>query len=287
MKRFIIILFILLIVSVVGCSKNNDKQNERLKIITIHSTSLNKDMTAQVYLPENYDNNIKYPVLYFLPSYGGSSYTVINQFGITDSVDRLIQSNQIQSIIMAALGTDSSFGVNYGKETRGFVTSSGKTVDEGMYEDYIINEAIPHIEEQFNTYESKDGRYIGGYSMGGFAALHIAFRHPDLFSKVGGHSPSLFVKEFPDTGISDWLYPDNNIRSQRDPIWLAQSNDLTGLSVYLDTDNSGVNVEGCQKLYDILSENGIDVEFNLFPGTHGYAYCNNNMDKYLLFYVGK
>jgi S-formylglutathione hydrolase FrmB len=33
------------------------------------------------------------------------------------------------------------------------------------------------------------------FSMGGFAALHIAFTHPDMFTKVGGHAPALLFMD--------------------------------------------------------------------------------------------
>lgn len=56
--------------------------------------------------------------------------------------------------------------------------------------------------------------------------------------------------------------------------------------MFLDTGDSDVNVGGCQKLYETLMEKKISVEFNLFPGTHGFAYCRSYMDRYLLFYGG-
>ena len=284
MKKIFLMLILITTLCMVGCFQNKESNDERLRIIKIQSKVLNKVMTSQVYLPMGYDNTKKFPVLYFLPSNGGSSYTVIDKFGITDSIDRLVKNNQIIPMIIVALGIDNSFGINSNKETKRFKTKSEKSFDEGMYEDYIITEAIPYIDEHFNTNTSKEGRYIGGYSMGGFASLHIAFRHPNLFNKVGGHSPSLFIKDFPDHSVSDWLYPNEYIRSNRDPIMIAQSTDLTDLSIYLDTDVDGVNVDGCKELFKILSKKGIKVKFELFPGTHSFGYCYNNMDKYLLFY---
>lgn len=274
-----------------GCSKSNDDQNERLKIITIQSEVLGKDMISQVYLPENYDSTVRYPVLYFLPSNGGSSYTVINQFGITEAVDKLTQSNRIYPMIIVALGIDNSFGLNSNAETREITKGLSSEdydvkIHEGMYEDYIIYEAIPYIDEHFNTDASRDGRYIGGYSMGGFSALYIAFNHPDLFSKAGGHSPSLFVdvSAYDENSWQKWLYPDEEVRAERDPLMLADSKNLNGLSVFLDTGETDPNVEGCQKLYEILTTNQVPVEYNLFSGTHGFEYCSSYMQDYLLFY---
>ena len=60
-----------------------------------------------------------------------------------------------------------------------------------MYEDYFINEVIPTIDNKFKTLKNRNSRFVGGASVGGYIALHNAFRHPDLFSKVGGHMPAI------------------------------------------------------------------------------------------------
>lgn len=292
MNRGICLIFII-IMAITGCAHAADSQNGRLETLTIESLVLGKEMTSQIYLPENYDNSKKYPVLYFLPSNGGSSFTVIDQFGIVETAEELIRANEVTPMIIVAVGIDNSFGINSGSETKEVTRAlteeaSEVRINEGMYEDYIVSEVIPYIDGHFSTDTSRYGRYIGGYSMGGFAALHVAFRHPDLFSKVGGHSPSLIgeVANTDEANWQNWLYPDEENRVERDPIILAENNDLNGLSVFLDTGSGDVNVDGCQKLYETLSGKKISVEFNLFPGTHGFGYCRSYMDKYLLFYGG-
>ena len=158
-----------------------------------------------------------------------------------------------------------------------------------MYEDYIIYEAIPYIDEHFSTDTSRDKRYIGGYSMGGFAALYLAFHHPDLFSKVGGHSPSLFadISAYDETSWQKWLYPNEEVRAERDPILLADKKNLDGLSVFLDTGEHDPNVDGCQKLYERLTKKGVTTDYHLFSGTHGFGYCSHHMKDYLLFYASQ
>ncbi len=267
-----------------GCG--GAEETGRWEVVQLHSASLGKDMTLQVCLPEEYDTGERCPVLYFLPGYGGSSYAVVNQFGLAESADRLVREGRLRPLILVALGMDSSFGVNSAETPRRFETASGKTLDEGRYEDYLIGEAIPWVEARYAADTDREGRFIGGYSMGGFAALHLALRHPELFSRVGGHSPSLFLGDFPDTDVSDWLYPDAAARAGRDPLLLAQSRDPSGLAFYLDTDEGGVNVEGCRALYEILTRRGAEAQFHLSPGTHSYAYCREYMDDYLLFYAG-
>ncbi len=58
----------------------------------------------------------------------------------------------------------------------------------GQYEDYIVKEMVPFIEANYSANKKKEERYIGGFSMGGFTALHLAFTYPEKFSKVGGHA---------------------------------------------------------------------------------------------------
>lgn len=52
------------------------------------------------------------------------------------------------------------------------------------YEDYLVGEVVPFVNEHLGV----GGRAIGGFSMGGAAALMQALRHPDLFSVVASHA---------------------------------------------------------------------------------------------------
>ena len=286
-RGFAYFLLVIVIILIQACGRSNELDESRLKTEIIHSKILGKDMKQKVYLPKEYGDGNKYPVLYFIHDGGGSADTVIYQYEIAQKSDELVKNKQIEPLIIVAVRIDSSFGINSSTETTRVELQYQKVFDQGMYEDYIINEVIPYIDTQYSTISSREGRYIGGYSMGGFAALYIAFRYNNMFCKAGGHSPSLFIKEFPDKYISDWLYPDEDIRKNRDPIYIAREKDLSGLTVYLDTGETDVNVEGCRLLYDILQKKGIESELHLFPGTHSRSYCNMYMDKYLLFYTSK
>jgi hypothetical protein len=108
--------------------------------------------------------------------------------------------------------------------------------------------------------------------------------HPDLFAKAGGHSPSLFIADFPDKSVSSWLYPDEETRDRRDPLRLARTGNLSGLQVYLDTGSTDVNLAGCAALQQILLDRNIASENHVFTGTHSRAYCQLHMPEYLVFY---
>jgi acetyl esterase/lipase len=53
-----------------------------------------------------------------------------------------------------------------------------------MAETSLIKELIPHIDATYRTMASRHGRAIQGMSMGGFGALKLALKYPELFSSV-------------------------------------------------------------------------------------------------------
>lgn len=266
-----------------GCAAPAELPVEK---VVISSALLGKDMISQIYVPEGYEEGRRFPVLYYMGSGGGSSYTVVNQFGLMDSGAARMKSGEIEPMILVALGIDFSFGMDM-SQTVGTTTIASEqeyAFAEGPYESYILREAIPYIDAHYPTLADREHRFIGGYSMGGFAALHLAFRNPELFSKAGGHSPTLFTDVYVTPEITAWMFPDEAARAARDPMRLAETRDLTGLQVYLDTGPADVNVEGCQALHDLLTGRGVESALAFLPGAHGYAYCRAHMAAYLRFY---
>ena len=55
----------------------------------------------------------------------------------------------------------------------------------------ITDEFIPWIESTTRAAGTRSGRAISGISMGGYGALKLAFKRPDLFSSVSAHSAML------------------------------------------------------------------------------------------------
>ena len=279
------LLIILLVLSALtACHPTNEVDSERLVKIDLESELLHKNMQLLIWLPKDMSEDQRYPVLYFLPDYGGSAYTVIHVYEIGKAADELVQQGLMEPMIIVAVSMDRSFGLNTASDVRTVELESGKTISEGPYEDFFVTEVIPLIDSRFATRSTRSGRMIGGYSMGGFAALHLAFRHADLFSRAGGHSATLFKGGLPDKAVSDWLYPNEMTRDSRDPIRLAQANDLDGLAVYLDTGEMDPNLEGNAMLAEILQKKQVYCENHLFPGVHSRSYCQKWMKEYLTFY---
>jgi enterochelin esterase-like enzyme len=145
--------------------------------------------------------------------------------------------------------------------------------DGASWESLVITELMPEIEKNFCTWNAREGRAIGGISRGGFWAFEIAFRHPDLFGAIGGHSP---------------FFDPQNALPAYNPLSLAKTVQFPPGGqprIWLDLgkdDYARPNVEVFQKT---LANRGIDPGYTMNPeGQHDGAYWAAHVAEYLAFY---
>lgn len=272
-----------------GCAQSSNenqagavaaKPAARVEKITMHSDSLNKNMKIQIYLPEGYSESVDYPVLYLLHGRDGNEKTWNKDMDASTKATQLIKSKKIKPMIIVMPSYDNSYGVNYADHS---YSKDGRQY--GRYEDYLTEELVSYIDSNYSTVTSREGRYIGGLSMGGFTALFLAFTHQDLFSKSGGHSAAMFIDA---TDKLKWLFKDEEMRKNTDPLYLVDRLDLKSLKLYLDYGAKDMRhvIDSTDQLYAILKDKGIDVQLHTSSGGHDRNYWKANMDAYLIFYGG-
>ncbi len=257
-----------------------------IKNINFHSDILDKEMGINVYLPKEYKEIGKpLPVLYFLHGRSGNE-SIMYDLNINVKADEMIENGKIKPLVIVCPRIENSRGVNSSSISKEVLSpgNSGIIINVGMYEDYFIKEVIPLIDKEFNTIKTKEGRYIGGISAGGYAALHNSFRHQDLFSKVGGHMPAMeLTLEEEDTPY----FKDMSVWEKYDPITIAKNNEISkDIKVYLDAGNQdeGHFYEGCKVLQEILDKKQITSQNHIYEGHHNGEYIISNLEKYLEFY---
>jgi len=254
----------------------------RIERITISSKYLGKDMPLLVYLPYDYDDKNEFPTLYFLHGRSGDENILID-IGLNIVADRLFENRKVDSMIIVCPNMENSRGINSSSVCKEVKDPSGRIINIGMYEYYFINEVIPEIDNRYKTIKNRKGRFIGGASAGGYTALHNAFRHPDLFARVGGHMPALELK----LEEEDKAYFQNQDSwNKYDPISIANEMSCRDFSVYLDAGNNDEEefYQGCSILNKILQKKGIDCQNHIFEGNHNLEYIKSNIEKYLYFY---
>lgn len=250
--------------------------------VPVPSAALGRTMVAAVYLPPGYTPAQHYPVLYLFYGYGGYPDAWFDAgLAINRTADKLIAASAIEPLLIVAPDYDNSFAIN---AAPGQASDGG--VSAGAYEDYLVGELLPLIDARFSTDARPVRRYIGGISMGGFAALHLALRHPALFSKVGAHSAALWDYSASDqfTGQRDWLYATPALRAQRDPLQLANTASMDGQVFYLDVGNADLLRRQDEAMARALRERGATVDFQVGSGAHDAGYWRSQLENYLRFY---
>jgi S-formylglutathione hydrolase len=94
-------------------------------------------------------------------------------------MDELIKSGKIRELILVAPNGGNAYG-------GAFYTNSSVT---GNWEDYIASELVLNVDAHYRTLAKPESRGIAGHSMGGFGALTLAMKHPDVFGVVYALSP--------------------------------------------------------------------------------------------------
>jgi len=257
-------------------------RKSRIENIKITSKYLNKEMIISIYLPGDYDDKKSFPALYFHHGRNGDENILI-EAGLNTVTDKLIENQKINSLIIVCPNLDNSRGLNSSFEYKKIKDPLGRILNNGMYEDYFINEVVPEIDKRFKTIKNRNNRFIGGASAGGYIALHNAFRHPDLFSKVGGHMPAIEL-QLEDEDIGYFQNQDNFDRYN--PIKIAKEMECCDFKVYLDAGNNdeGGFYKSCLILDKILKLRDIDSQNHVYEGHHNIEYIKSNMEKYMMFY---
>jgi len=256
---------------------------------SFQSKLLARDLRYGVYLPASYNSSPgkKYPVLYFLHGLFEDE-TRWSTRGQTDQImDRMIAEGKIGEFIVAIPFGGTSFYPN-------MRDSSEK------WEDAIVTEFVPMIESTSRVNASRATRGISGTSMGGYGALKIAMKHPDLFGSASAHSAVLLqdlsaakiaagrLQRF--QALFDRIYgisQDLTYWEANNPMTLAKdTKKFNGLKLYFDCgteDDYGFDA-GARQLDALLTKTGYPHETHLYPGPHGWDYAKQHTSESLLFH---
>lgn len=129
-----------------------------------------------VYVPPGYDqSDKKYPVTFCLTGFTGRGKMMLNDSAFSpnmaERLDTLIESETIKPMIVVMPDCFTKYGGSQ------YINSSAT----GNYEDYLTQELVPFIDENFRTLAHRNSRAVTGKSSGGYGAMIMAMRHADLF----------------------------------------------------------------------------------------------------------
>jgi hypothetical protein len=135
----------------------------------ILNQQVNDPRLSDVYLPPGYTPMGSYPVVYFLHGFWGSPGSFIHGMHFAEIADAEIASGRAAPFI----------GV---MPPGGPMTKTTSDEWAGVWETYVIRNVIPWVDTHLAADPSS--RAIAGLSAGGYGAVDIGLRHPQLFQTM-------------------------------------------------------------------------------------------------------
>lgn len=187
--------------------------------------------SIRVYLPPGYSENTlrKFPVLYmqdgknlFFPeeAFGGSEWKV------DETLDRLDSMNALRKVIVVGVAS---------ADRQHDYTKPGYD----QYARFLVHKLKPMIDSTMRTLPELENSIVMGSSLGGVAALHVAWAHSHVFGRVACMSSTF--------GVFDDLFE----RIAKEP--------KRELLVYLDSGWPKDNYERTNAMRDLLMSRGFEL----------------------------
>ena len=152
-------------------------QGRDLHTVEFFSPAVDRTARYNILLPSDYETSTaRYPVLYLL-------------HGLTQNYTAWGRSNGApfygglyDDLIVVMPDVGNSWYVNWAESENG---------QRNNWEDHVIQDVVSHVDWTFRTIARREGRAMTGLSMGGFGAITMGLRHPEMFISIGSTSGAL------------------------------------------------------------------------------------------------
>ena len=151
---------------------------------------------------------------------------------------------------------------------------------DGRWGSMILDEAIPDAVHRFGTTPNRIA--IGGISMGGYGALHLAALRPREFCAVGGHSAALWQSG---GASAPGAFDDAADFARNDVFIAARADRFHGVPVWIDGGSNDPFHDADAAFAALLRDHDVRVTYHVWPGAHTGSYWRPHMAGYLRFYA--
>ncbi|HSF90345.1 MAG TPA: alpha/beta hydrolase-fold protein [Saprospiraceae bacterium] len=259
--------------------------------LSMQSAILGQEVKYSIVLPADYfKTKKKYPVVYLLHGLGDDESSWLEYGRIAQITDKEIGDKEITSMIFVMPQGFRNYYVN-------------DFAGNFLYEDMFIQELVPFIDNTYRTIQDNTHRAVMGYSMGGFGALMLPARHPDVFSvsvplSVSVRTDAQYMVEDASEWNDQWgrLFGGvgktgtdriTEYYKQYSPFHFFNSgnaNSFLGLRLFIDNgDDEQTLCRSNEELHILLRNLGIRHQYRVRNGGHEFSYWRDALPDALRF----
>jgi enterochelin esterase-like enzyme len=259
--------------------------------LSFFSKILGQEVKYSVCLPEDYfSGKHSYPVVYLLHGLGDNETAWLEDGQISPIADKSVHNGEIVPMIYVMPQGFRTYYVN---------DFTGKF----RYQDMFIQELIPLIDAQYRTIADGRHRATMGYSMGGYGALILPLKNPEVIGTCVPMSISIrtdeqYMKEDSSEWNQQWgrifggigILGNGRITDyykQNNPFHILAQPDLSKLSslkIYIaNGDDEQTLCRSNEELHILLSDKHFPHEFRVQNGGHEFSFWRSALPNSLRF----
>jgi S-formylglutathione hydrolase FrmB len=155
--------------------------------IKIHGTALEGNLEGDavdrdviVFLPTSYrsEKRRRYPVVYALHGYSIGAEQWTHEIHVPQTIEGAFAQGAKEMIVVLPDSKTVHNGSMY-----------SSSVTTGDFEKFIAHDVVTYIDTHYRTIPNRESRGLVGHSMGGYGAIRIGMKHPDVFGSLYIMSP--------------------------------------------------------------------------------------------------
>ena len=237
------------------------------------SAALGKAISANIILPESNFAG-PFPVLYLLHGLSDDHTAWMRQ----TSIERYVQHLPLM-VVMPDSG-------------RGFYTDA----QEGpAWETSIVRDLVTYIDKIFPTQAAREGRCVAGLSMGGYGAIKLALKFPEMFCSAVSHSGALRIAhnpnfaDRPENDRAEWIrvFGADPTNGPNDLYHLAEvAGKLDAAkrpALRIDCGTEDFLIDHNRDFHAHLDKIAYPHEYAEFPGAHDWGYWDTHVREAIAF----
>ena len=233
-----------------------DIPHGKIDTLNYNSSTVGTERTTLAYMPPGYSAEKNYPVLYLLHGIGGDEFEWLKNGHPEVILDNLYADGKVEPMIVVlpngrAMKDDRATGNIY---------SADKVEAFANFENDLLNDLIPFIENKYPVIADREHRAIAGLSMGGGQSLNFGLGNLDVFAWVGGFSSA------PNTKQPQELIPNPEVAKEKLKLLFISCGDKDGL------------INFSKRTHDYLTENNIAHYYYVIPeGQHDFKVWKDSL----------
>ncbi|MES2648780.1 MAG: alpha/beta hydrolase-fold protein [Bacteroidota bacterium] len=227
----------------------------KIDTVTYESKTVGTSRRALIYTPPGFSKTKKYPVFYLLHGIGGDEKEWLKGGSPQVLLDNLYAANKIEPMIVVMPNGRAM------KDDRatGNIMAPDKVQAFATFEQDLLNDLVPFIEQNYPAKTDRESRAIAGLSMGGGQSLNFGLGNLDKFAWVGGFSSA------PNTKSPEQLVPDPELAKKQLKLLFISCGASDGL------------ISFSKRTHDYLAGKNVPHIYYIEPGVHDFKVWKNGL----------